>query len=374
MVPRVLIRVDASILIGTGHVMRCLTLARALAEEGAEVCFVSRDHPGNLNAYIEASGFPVLEISGDGVGGGAFPGDSPHAHWLGGSWEADARQTARHAAARRADLLIVDHYALDARWEAEVGVLPERIVVIDDLADRPHGCALLVDANLGRRARDYAGLVPSGAIVLAGAEYALLRAEFAAAREKSLARRRDPALRRILVAMGGVDMPNATGRVLDAFDASVLPDACQITIVLGSRAPWLDEVRSAAVKQRRPTEVLIDVTDMAELMADSDLAVGGAGVTAWERGCLGLPTLIVTIADNQLAGAKALADTGAARWVGGVEDVATRLAGLIEEVAEPRTLAAMSQAASAITDGEGIRRVVAHIGRLCQAVDRPATG
>lgn len=364
---KVAIRVDASIAIGTGHVMRCLTLARALADQGADVHFISKDHAGNLNAYVRAAGFPVLEIHAEGGAAAVSPADPPHAGWLGGTWEADAGQTASHVAALGIDLLVVDHYALDARWEAGVGIVPERIVVVDDLADRAHSCAMIVDANLGRRPTDYAAVARPGTVVLAGAEYALLRAEFAAARESSLVRREDSSLRRILVAMGGVDAFNATTRVLDALDASTLPDTCSVTIVLGSRAPWLDAVRKAAAGMRGSAEVLVDVTDMAELMASSDLAIGGAGVTAWERCCLGLPTLIVTIAENQVAGAKALADAGAAGLVGGVEDVVSRLGALVEDAARPGALAAMSRAASAVTDGKGVDRVVAHIQGLCRA-------
>jgi len=185
-------------------------------------------------------------------------------------------------------------------------------MVIDDLADRPHDCDLLLDQSLGREAADYAGLLPPAATPLIGPGYALLRPEFARLRAASLARRERPVLRKLLVTMGGVDKDNATGRVLDALASCTLPDAVEITVVMGPQAPWLSEVRAQAAAMPVPTKVLVGVRDMAALMAESDLAIGGGGMTSIERCVLGLPTIIVIQAENQIRQAKDLERAGAA--------------------------------------------------------------
>ncbi len=354
---KAIIRVDASTTIGTGHVMRCLTLAGALTAKGWGISFVSKDHPGNLNAFVKRAGFP-LEVIAIGHDEARTASGLAHEGWLGGSWEADAVCTARHVGAHEADLLIVDHYALDDRWERAINLPAKRIVVIDDLADRGHYCGLLIDANLGRVASDYSALVSDETEVVTGASYALLRPEFADARAISLARRKEPALRTILIAMGGVDAPNATACILETLGKTALPVDVRVVVVLGSRAKWLNEVRQTAAGLPYAVEIRVDVTEMASLMTASDLAIGGAGVTAWERCCLGLPALIVTIADNQVAGARALAEIGAARLVGGVDAIAGRLDALIDEAVRSDLLTRMSAAASEVTDGQGVARVV----------------
>lgn len=356
------IRVDASPEIGTGHVMRCLTLAERLRAAGWAPVFLSGDRPGNLVDLIRERGFDLIPLP---ASGGAPDPDGPaHAHWLGAPAGEDARHTRIAIETIGAGMLIVDHYALDARWEAQVGFDPARTAVIDDLADRPHRCALLVDANLGRKAEDYVALVGAETDILAGAEYALLRPEFAALRAGSLARRAAPRLERILVAMGGVDAPNATGGILRAL-ASV-PGAADldVTTVLGPNALWLDEVRARVADFPGSARLLIGAGNMGELMAASDLAVGGAGVTAWERCCLGLPTLIVTIAENQVPGARALDAAGAGWMIGGVADIEARLASGVERMRDTSRLTAMSRAAAAVADGRGAERVVSRLVAL----------
>ena len=209
---RAVFRADASLAIGTGHVMRCLTLAGALREQGVDCAFVCREHPGHLRDAVERLGFPVTMLSP--AEGAAGP--SPYAHWLGASQAQDARDTLQAMAGRQPDWVVVDHYALDAQWESQVRAGCGRLLAIDDLADRPHDCDLLLDQNLGRSAQAYAQLCPADCRILAGPAYALLRPEFAAWRARSLERRRRPAVRRILVTMGGVDKDNASAVALQA--------------------------------------------------------------------------------------------------------------------------------------------------------------
>jgi len=286
-----------------------------------------------------------------------------HAAWLGSTWQADAQETAAVLASLQPDWLVVDHYALDQRWEAALKPHYKNLLVIDDLADRAHCCDLLLDQNLGRQPQDYLGLVPTHCQVLTGPQHALLRPEFAVLRPYSLQRRQaQPALRQLLITMGGVDQPNATGQVLQALKTCALPPACRITVVMGLTAPWLENVRELATQMPWPTEVVVNVNDMAHRMADSDLAIGAAGSTSWERCCLGLPTLMVVLAENQHLGAHALEAAHAALLIGGLGAIATQLPLAIADLIDSDLQSKMSLAASAVTDGWGVEKVVRAMG------------
>lgn len=355
---RIVFRVDASLSIGTGHAMRCLTLADALRERGAECHFLCREHPGHLIEAIRSRGFQVdtLPMSPESV---APEEVSPlaHAAWLGTSWQDDARQCRGILKRLAPDWLVVDHYALDKRWEE--ALLPQdcRLLVIDDLADRAHCADVLLDQNLGRQTDDYAGLVPDHCTRLIGPRFALLRPEFARLRESSLARRATPLLKQLLITMGGVDKDNATGQVLDALKQVDLPGDCRISVVMGRNAPWLSQVKAQSASMPWPTDVVVNVSDMAERMAQADLAIGAAGSTSWERCCLGLPTLMVVLAENQLEAGQALQVAGAAVLIKGSDEICLALPDALCAVLVPQSLQAMSRAAASITDGQGLSLV-----------------
>ncbi len=354
----ILFRTDASLDIGTGHVMRCLTLAEALRERGALCRFVCRVHPGNLIELIRQRGFEVFALPLDSNWAGTDKVNPSHAAWLGADWATDAEQTKVGAGETAADWLIVDHYALDARWERALCTACYRLMAIDDLADRPHNCDVLLDQNLGRRAEDYGHLVPDGCTIMAGPQYALLRPEFAALRPYSLARRAAPRLNRLLITMGGVDKEDATGEVLGALRACPLPADCQISVVMGPHAPWLARVREKAAAMPWPTDVLVNVRNMARLMADSDLAIGAAGSTSWERCCLGVPSIIVVLAANQQPIANGLEAASAAKAVQLTTLKADIERILMDMLASPVLLAQMSGAAAEVTSGAGVTVVV----------------
>ena len=372
---KVAFRTDASLQMGSGHVMRCLTLADSLTRKGVQCHFISRAHPGNLMEVIRQRGFKVNclaapeqqtkefteKITTNALQNEQF--EPAHAAWLGSTWQTDATDTAALLARLQPDWLVVDHYALDRRWEEAIALHYKKLMVIDDLADRPHRCDLLLDQNLGRQLQDYAGLLSTHCHVLTGSQYGLLRPEFAALRFYSLQRRQAlPDLRQLLITMGGVDQPNATGLVLQALKTSALPADCNITVVMGLTAPWLENVRQLASQMPWPTEVVVNINDMAQRMADSDLAIGAAGGTSWERCCLGLPTLMVVLAANQQPGAQALEAAQAARLIGTVNDIATQLPLAIAELTKFDGLSQMSLAASAVTDGQGVEKVLHAMG------------
>ena len=370
--PVIAFRTDASRWIGSGHVMRCLTLADALAARGTTCHFLCRAHDGHLIERIEAHGHRVHclclpdESDGECASLAVTEDALAHADWLGVAWSVDAEQSRHVLAELQPDWLVVDHYALDARWE--VIATPEgcRLLVIDDLADRSHCADLLLDQNLGRRAADYAGLVPEACRVLVGPAYALLRPEFAVWRDVSLTRRRAPRLQHLLITLGGVDADNVTGRVLEALSQCPLPDDLQISVVMGAIAPWLDDVRVQARRMPWPTEVVVDVDDMARRMAEADLAIGAAGSTSWERCCLGLPTVMVALAENQVAIARHLNEAEAAIHVGTTASSAwtDRLQRVMAAItAEPARLDALTHQAADLTEGQGAKALVDHLLR-----------
>ncbi|AQQ67507.1 UDP-2,4-diacetamido-2,4,6-trideoxy-beta-L-altropyranose hydrolase [Microbulbifer agarilyticus] len=356
---KVSFRVDASLEMGAGHVMRCLTLASSLREKGAVCHFICRDSPGNLCDLILSSGFELTILSRDVDGTNENPVESMSLHqsWLGCDWKTDAEQTLDVLETLQPDWLVVDHYALDVEWEALVKRFVKFLMVIDDLADRHHICDLLLDQNLGRRPIDYANMVPSCCTMMIGPKFALLRPEFSALREKSLLLRSNASVNKILITMGGVDHANASGEVLRVLQRYEFPHKCAVTVILGSQAPCLAKVRKFAKKSSFDVQVLVDVGDMARKMTDCDLVIGAAGGTSWERACLGVPSLVVILAENQQSSARALQEYGASRVVGSIKDIQSALPVLLDEISNHGVLADMSRSAAGIVDGRGAERV-----------------
>jgi UDP-2,4-diacetamido-2,4,6-trideoxy-beta-L-altropyranose hydrolase len=352
-------RVDASLQMGSGHVMRCLTLADALQAAGAHCLFVCRPHPGHLVEKIREKHrcieLPVAFEMREPVSQGDI---SAYSSWLGCSWETDASQTCEALQDLQVDWLVVDHYALDSRWEQGVQAVCGNICVIDDLADRRHHCALLLDQNLGRAPADYVGLVSSHCVSLTGPHFALLRDEFAAARRTSLERRSQGLVGNLLVSLGGADADNATSAILQALGQSDLSPQCAVTVVLGPQNPWSAQVKEVAATLPFQAHVVVNSSAMAALMDQADLAIGAAGVTSWERCCLGLPTILLTLAANQIPSAVALQAEGAALYIGGPECIGSRLPAAIDSLLYTPALQAMSGAAALLCDGLGARRVI----------------
>lgn len=361
---KVAFRADASLQIGTGHVMRCLTLARALVARGHECAFLSRLHDGNLAAYVRKEGFEVHEMPALHSTTALSAGGLAHASWLGVSQDADAAQSAVFLREWKPDWLVVDHYALDQTWEDLTRGLRARLFVIDDLADRKHQCDALLDQTLGRLAADYEALVPAGCSMFVGTSYALLRPEFSQLRSYSLERRTSHKLEQILISMGGVDQQNATAAVLEALRASTLEPSCRLEVVLGPTAPWLKQVREVATTMPFATQVLAGVRDMADRMVSCDLAIGAAGSTSWERCCLGVPTLMVVLAENQRPSALALSQQGAAMLVGNPADVPSELPKALAAAMGTGRLGEMASLAASVCDGLGAARIVDYLETL----------
>jgi UDP-2,4-diacetamido-2,4,6-trideoxy-beta-L-altropyranose hydrolase len=353
-------RVDASLHIGTGHVMRCLTLASSLRDEGHQCHFICRKHPGHLVKKIQNLGFAVNTLP---AGPPPVPGPIPDAytHWLGADWTSDAQQTSDLIEMLRLDWLVIDHYALDGKWEHFMRRQHPRLnlMVIDDLANRHHHCHLLLDQNLGRQASDYASWVGTECNVFAGSDYVMLRSEFLRLRSYSLARRATPQLHSILISMGGIDNDDATSLVLRTLQDTPMPSSTQITVVMGGDAPHIDRVKSVAAEMAYATHVVVNPNNMAQLMADSDLAIGAAGSTSWERCHMGLPTLIVVLAANQKPACQALQHQQAAISIGQPIDIHQRLPELIQNFfQQPQALKHMSDHAAKLCNNKGYQQVI----------------
>lgn len=315
----ILFRVDASIQMGTGHVMRCLTLADALKDKGAECYFICREHPGNLIGLIKERGhivyaLPYIYDSQKVVQSEDVKGLS-HASWLGSSQEDDAVLCVQILKSLNPYWLIIDHYGLDSYWENKLRPYCDHIMVIDDLADRHHDCDLLLDQTFGRSSEDYLPFVPKPCQILCGASFALLRPEFAKWRDYSLKRRSSGQIEHLLINLGGVDKDNITTKILKSLTLSPLAPNCIITVVMGATSPWIEPVKEQAEAMPWDIDVKVGVNNMAELMASSDIAIGAAGATSWERCCLGLPTIMVVVAENQQTVANNLRESGAALFL-----------------------------------------------------------
>jgi UDP-2,4-diacetamido-2,4,6-trideoxy-beta-L-altropyranose hydrolase len=352
---KVAVRADASPAIGTGHVMRCLSLADGLRREGASVSFVSRSLPGHLAALVTRRGHEVLDLGGDARGPA---GDLPHSGWLPTTQAADAADTVRALGAARWDWLVVDHYALDARWETALRATAPRLFVIDDLADRAHDCDVLLDQNLhADAAQRYSGRVPPGSDLLLGPQFALLRSEFRSTRAAAAARAGD--VRRVLVSFGGGDAANDTGMAIEAL-ATTLPAVTQVDVVIGADHPQGDAIQQACARHGYRCHVQTD--RMAELMATADLAIGAGGVTTWERCCVGLPAVVVAAAGNQVDVVEQAARHGLVYALDGPLS-AGRLGLHLRALADnPSLRHRMSRAGLETVDGLGVDRTVQAMG------------
>lgn len=337
---KILIRADSSIRIGSGHVMRCLTLADDLKQKGAEINFVCREESGNLINYIESKKYKVHRLSA----GIDLNEEKRCAKIILTEYETEP------------DWLIIDHYDSDISYESSLRSYVKKIMVIDDLANRRHDCDLLLDQNFYENVKTrYNGFVPDRCIKLIGPAYALLRPEFQNARQSL--RERNGKITSILVFMGGVDLTNETCKVMKALK---ILNKTEITIdvVVGSSNPHRDEIEYLA-EQMQNVICHVNVKNMAALMASADLGIGAGGTTTWERCSMGLPALVITVAENQINIAKSLAQCGCIINLGWHETVneSTIISAMENLISNPGEMHQMSFKGLQLVDAGGVRRV-----------------
>ncbi len=335
--PSCVFRADASAALGGGHVMRCLTLAAALTAAGWDCAFAV---DAETRATVPAlAAVPCVVL-------------------------AAARNPAllRTAFPSGVDLLVTDSYAIGQDYESACRGWARRILAIDDLADRAHDCDLLVDQTLAREVEAYVRLVPSGARLLLGSQFALLRPDFARLRDGCLSARTHRPVQRVLVSAGLTDLAGVTALLVEGARRAVAGHA--IDVAIGSSCPHVPAI-DAACRAAQAT-LHVDSDDIPGLMARADLALGAPGATAWERCCLGLPAALVVLADNQRDNAAALEAAGAAAILGshGSLSAAAVAAGIEALLVMPGKLSEMSRRAAAVCDGLGTNRVLAALGDI----------
>ncbi|HEY2470555.1 MAG TPA: UDP-2,4-diacetamido-2,4,6-trideoxy-beta-L-altropyranose hydrolase [Terracidiphilus sp.] len=339
-----MIRADASAQLGTGHMMRCLTLAHALKQEGASVAFVSREMPAALERLVSKN-FSL--------------------HWLKActgterslASEEDALETVQYVNyLGKPDWIVIDNYSIGLDWERQVRPHVKRIMVIDDLANRAHDCDVLLDQNLSPNFEiRYDALVPTDALKLLGPRYALLRSEFYEARNRL--RVRDGHIRSILISFGGSDPSNETTKALRAM-LLLGPSGIDLEVVLGGSNRQVEAV-SNLCSQFAHARLLHDVSNMADLMAKADLAIGAPGTTTWERCLLGLPAIAIVLAPNQQLVGEGMGSAGAIVNLGWHSDVTSvKIAEAVAQLRDnPQTVLEMGLAGLRVMqDNNGVAR------------------
>ncbi len=336
--------------------MRCVTLAEALRLRGVRIVFICREHEGHLCEFIEQRGFEVNRLP-QAARGGSVQDGRIYAEWLGATWEEDltGTRTAINQLAVQPDWLIVDHYAIDNRWERGVRSMVRHLMVIDDLADRAHDCDVLLDQNLVEHMETrYMGNVPAHACTLLGTNYSLLQPVYAEWHAR--AKVRCGPIRRLFVYFGGADNDNLTGRSLEAFIRLNRPDI-EADVVLAAGALHDDAIRTQ-VSGYRNIHLHQQLPTLAQLMSNADLAIGAGGTTSWERLCLGLPAIVITLAANQRPVADCLSRRNLIRWLGDKDEAdAASIFRALSEVTGRDLDGQWSKACLESVDGRGVSRV-----------------
>lgn len=339
---KVAFRVDSSFEIGSGHVMRCLALAEALREQGAELFFLCKEHEGNFNSQIEKKGFKLHILN--------YPGDFNTIE--------DAEKTVSVLRAEGGvEWLVADSYEIDHQWEKLVGNDTRSIMVIDDLANRSHDCDILLDQNYHHDMnKRYKGLLPNRCITLLGPRYALLRREFVEARKET--REKNAQSHRILITLGGSDPANATLIALEAV-LSLNRQDMETDVIAGSSNREKEKIKKLC-DEHSNVNFHLHVDNMAQLMAKADLAIGAGGISNWERCCVGLPTIALSIDLIQEKILKAMADDGILLYAGKLGEASPEKIGftITAVLDNPHFKSYLSKRSMKLVDGNGVKRVV----------------
>jgi len=358
------IRVDASTRMGIGHVMRCLTLAKKLQLQNAQVVFLCKRHQGNLISFISQHGFTVLPLSAPSEN---IEQQKDDKKWLGCTYQQDAQEVTQVLThSPWLDWLIVDHYSLDGRWQKLVKPLTNKIMVIDDLANREHYCDLLLDQTLNRKKQDYQNLVPKHCQLLLGANFMLLRDEFSQHRPLAKTKRKNiKTVKNLLISIGGTDPDNITEQIINSLITlkNRQPDIA-IQVVASPMSVHLKQLKTIVHKYKW-IEIIVSPKSMAKLILDADIAIGASGATAWERCCLGLPTLTFVSAKNQETIAKNIAQAGASINLGYYQQMSPEsLIKALQKLQNKKEYLTMAKQNFKCCDGLGANRVVKAICKL----------
>lgn len=337
--------------------MRCLALADALKARGHCCQFICRAHAGAYLQPLRHSGHLLSLLPPPSQ---PLAPNAPSSDWLSASTTADVDDSCAQLT-QTPDWLVTDHYAIDQRWQQRFRQrFPHtRLFAIDDLANRPQEAELLLDQTVGISAARYQGLVSSSCLLLLGSPFMLLRPEFKQWRQRALSRRQEQPVQRLLINLGGTDPAGLTLPLLKKCLALTDCQPLQFDVILSSSAPALASLRAFCQQQPR-VQLHIDCQNVAPLLAAADLAIGAAGSSAWERCCLGLPSIQLVIADNQHEINQQLSQLGAVLAVdasrAGHNAIAEATALMLQLLQQPQLRHSLSQRAAAVCDGQGCER------------------
>lgn len=356
---KVIFRVDISAEIGAGHLMRCVTLATALKESGAQVHFICRSLPEPVRDLLSRQefGFTLLDqASRNGKKNGSPPAQSARDFQ-----EEDSGGTIRAIGGVNYDWLIVDHYGLDRQWESILNRRVNHLMVIDDLADREHHCEILLDPTYGENSSRYECLVPADCRCLCGSEFALLRPQFSLNRQPGERVLPPGEKARVHVFFGSSDTSNHTAR----FSRMLLVHfpSLSLSAVVGRDFKPVGQLEQLSVEFGTRFSWKADLPDMAGSMKECDVALGAPGGTTWERACIGLPAAYLAVAKNQISILERLESSGLCVYLGEADglDEGTFVAKMRTFLSDAPALQGMRSVGMRAVDGHGTDRVVSAI-------------
>ena len=337
---KVVFRVDSSVSIGAGHLVRCLALAQELQYRDVETFFISQNNLLPLKEYLLSSGHKIFDL----------PQSMPSKF----DWKTDSEETLEILKDLSADILIVDHYQLDKKWQKSVRKSINKLVVIDDMPGRKLFCDILIDQNLGRKADHYLPFTEGNPKLLLGTKFALIREEFWLNKERAFKRRKKfDGIKSILLTLGGSESSANYLKIIKVLSEVELENFSEVKLALGFELQQDIYSKDFLKSKKLKITVLDNPLNIYESMVTSDLCIGYAGSSSWERCVLGLPALLKVKSDNQLFIAKNLEKIGAAKiWKGEGE-----LIKLVQKMDERDNWVRVVDASLKICDGKGSNRV-----------------
>ena len=335
--PYVAFRVDGGAELGIGHIMRCLTLADRANKMGFKILFICASLESSLKNKITNKGFKLSVIESD--------------------MEKDAKHCLEIIDDYLIKLLIVDHYKISNEWERQLKKSVDEMVVIDDLADRPHDCDFLIDSAYGRTKSEYEKLVNSECQLLLSSDYTILRPDFIGSRPQAFNKRRETHhIKKVLINFGGTDILDLSILSMEQLLGNGFTGS--IDILISSSYTKLADLKNTC-KSLTNVTLHIDSNQVAEIMLQADLAIGSLGTSTWERCCLGLPCISVVVADNQSYIAQQLAEYGAIELTS-IQKMEQTIVNYMD-VSHMRYWKIQSEKSFTLCDGNGADRILSKL-------------
>lgn len=347
---------------GIGHLMRCLTLANTIREviDNSNIVFISRGHPGNINDLILKNDYSLIELPFTKANlnlSDAKVESDIYEDWLGTTSVQDAKETVESVKDIVIDWLIIDSYGIDIVWEKYVSHFAKRLMVIDDLANRNHFCDLLLDQNYAPNYLSrYEGLLASNCRPLLGPDYALLKKEFVKSKRRKENGNTTPKL--FLFLSGSEETNFICYQVVEALFVA-FKDKIEIDVVIGKGDSYRLDIEKLVAKFKKGA-LYSNLPHLGNLMSQADIAIGSGGIATWERMFMGLPSIVISLADNQLAACHQLNEDGYIYYIGHrIFFNKYKMIQIIERLSDsPAEREIISLKCQNLVDGQGSSKVV----------------